>query len=200
MAPVTASDNPTITETVTRRGPRVRGAEMALAGIVSALCVAAMVRGEAPIASALGIVGMTPAAIVDACSGRLPNAAISVAAALFVAAAVGGAVVVPGGYDLPSTAVGALTGAGAMAGPLLALHVVSPASLGFGDVKASLVLGAAVGVADWRLALVALALAAGGAVLDGVVRRRRTVCLGPWLVIAAALAIAVPSWPVEGTH
>ncbi len=42
-------------------------------------------------------------------------------------------------------------------------HLVSPSSMGFGDVKAALVLGAAVGTVDWRLAVVALCLAARAA-------------------------------------
>ena len=52
-------------------------------------------------------------------------------------------------------------GAALMAAPLLVLHLVSPPSMGFGDVKLALLLGAAVGVLDWQLAIPALALAAG---------------------------------------
>ncbi len=43
----------------------------------------------------------------------------------------------------------------AFAGPLLLLHLVSPAAMGFGDVKAGIVLGYALGLVHWHLALAA---------------------------------------------
>jgi leader peptidase (prepilin peptidase)/N-methyltransferase len=55
-----------------------------------------------------------------------------------------------------------------MALPVLALHLLSPASMGFGDVKAAVVLGAAVGTVDARLAAVALCLAAAGGAAFGL--------------------------------
>ena len=73
----------------------------------------------------------------------------------------------------------------AMAVPVLILHVVSPDSMGFGDVKAALVLGAAVGTIDWRLGAVALCLAALSGAVAGVLGRRRTIAFGPCLVFGA---------------
>ena len=81
-------------------------------------------------------------------------------------------------------------GAAVMAGPILVLHLVSPASMGFGDVKAAVVLGAAVGSVDWQLAVAALTVGAGLAAVIGVVGRMRTIPLGPFLVLGSAIALA----------
>ena len=58
-----------------------------------------------------------------------------------------------------------LTGALVVAGPLLAVHLITPSGMGFGDVKAGAVLGAAMGLIDVELALLAL--------VAGPRRRRR---------------------------
>ena len=76
-----------------------------------------------------------------------------------------------------------------MAGPLLALHLVSPDAMGFGDVKASIVLGAALGSVDWRLGLVALSIGAGSAAAVGLARRLHTIAFGPFLVVSAAVTL-----------
>ena len=76
-----------------------------------------------------------------------------------------------------------------MALPVLALHLVSPDSMGFGDVKAAVVLGAAVGTADPRLAAVALCLAAAGGAAVGLATRQRTIPFGPFLVVASLLVL-----------
>ena len=80
-------------------------------------------------------------------------------------------------------------GAAAMALPILALHLLSPASMGFGDVKAAALLGAAVGTVDWRLGAVALCLAALSGAAVGVLTRRRTIAFGPFLVLGAWLSL-----------
>src|SRR3954452_23113388 len=83
----------------------------------------------------------------------------------------------------------AVVGAGAMALPLLLVHLVSPAAIGFGDVKLSAVLGCAVGVVAPRLALPALAAAAGLTLLVACCRRRAAVPFTPGLVVGAAAAL-----------
>jgi leader peptidase (prepilin peptidase)/N-methyltransferase len=75
-----------------------------------------------------------------------------------------------------------------MTAPLLLLHLVSPSAMGFGDVKLAVVLGAAVGVLDWQLAVPALALAAGATATVGVVTRARTIPFGPGLLAGALVA------------
>ena len=76
-----------------------------------------------------------------------------------------------------------------MAMPLLVLHLVAPRSMGFGDVKAALVLGAAVGTLAWQLGLVALCAAAGLGAGVGLARRSATIAFGPFLVAGAAVAL-----------
>ena len=97
--------------------------------------------------------------------------------------AVGSAVGAANGSELG--AVDVAGGAIAMAVPVLILHLVSPASMGFGDVKAAIVLGAAVGTVDGRLGAVALCLAAALGATVGLVTRRRTIPFGPFLVAGA---------------
>ena len=58
-------------------------------------------------------------------------------------------------------------------------HLVSPAGMGFGDVKAGAVIGAAVGLVDPQLAALALVLGLAGSAGWAAVRRRRTIPLGP---------------------
>ena len=77
-----------------------------------------------------------------------------------------------------------------VAGPLLVTHLVTPSGMGFGDVKAGAVLGAAMGLIDVELALLALVLGLGAAAAWGIGTRARSVALGPALV-AGALAAAL---------
>ena len=138
-----------------------------------------------PLASALTMAALLPAILVDLHVRRLPDALVAGAAfvggaALVVAVALGGHV-----------AVGHVAiGAAVMAGPMLALHVVSPGSMGFGDVKLGLVLGAALGAVHWQLALSGLALAAGLSAVAALLRRLDTIAFGPGLWVGALLAFA----------
>lgn len=149
---------------------------LAVAGISVAVGVAA-----APV---LAVAVLTPAALVDLRERRLPDRWVLAAATVFVAA---GATATLVGDPPAATSVAA--GALVMAGPLLALHLVSPNAMGFGDVKAAIVLGAALGAVDWRLGLVALSMAAALASIVGLARRLDTVAFGPFLVAAAALTL-----------
>ena len=73
--------------------------------------------------------------------------------------------------------------------PLLLMHLTSPSSMGFGDVKLAVMAGAAIGATDWHVALPALALAAGVTATVGVVGRVRYVPFGPGLVGATLVAL-----------
>jgi leader peptidase (prepilin peptidase)/N-methyltransferase len=77
-----------------------------------------------------------------------------------------------------------------MGGPLLVLHLVAPAALGLGDVKLAAGLGAGLGVLDPRLALPALAAAAGLTLIAAAWRRRSAMPFAPGLVTGAAVALA----------
>jgi leader peptidase (prepilin peptidase)/N-methyltransferase len=151
---------------------------LAIVGAVSAATGYAVAAGLA-----LGVLGV--AAMVDAVEHRLPNVLLGLAA---VPVVIGAAVA----YVMDDHAFGSsLAGALFVAGPLLLVHLVSPVGMGFGDVKAAVVVGGAIGLIDDNLAIPALVtglvLVAGW----GLLRRRRVVPLGPGLVSAAILVIAV---------
>jgi prepilin signal peptidase PulO-like enzyme (type II secretory pathway) len=70
--------------------------------------------------------------------------------------------------------------------------------MGFGDVKAGAVLGAALGLIDVQLAVLALIVGLAGSAACALVRRRRTIALGPGLVAGAMVALVVAQvLPVE---
>lgn len=136
------------------------------------------------VATGLALFALLAAALVDSVEHRLPNTLVG-AAALPVGVAIALALAA-GSTDL---ALGAAAGAAMLGGPLLAAHLVSPAGMGFGDVKAGSVLGAALGLVGAQLAVLALLLALSGAGTYAVARRRRHVALGPGLVAGALVAL-----------
>lgn len=157
-----------------------------LPALIGALGIAAVAiaAGAAP-APTLTVAVLSPAALVDARERRLPDRWVLAASVVLVA---GTTAAWLAGHPPAVSSIAA--GAVAMAGPLLALHLVSPEAMGFGDVKASAVLGAALGSVDWRLGLVALSMAAGSAAAVGLARRLHTIAFGPFLLGAAAVTLA----------
>jgi leader peptidase (prepilin peptidase)/N-methyltransferase len=126
------------------------------------------------------------AAMVDVVEHRLPDA--------LVGAAVAPVIVAMGwGWVTGDAAVttGAALGAAVVGGPLLVTHLVSPAGMGFGDVKAGTVLGAALGLVSVQVAVLALVLGLAGAAASALAMRRRSIALGPGLVAGAAVALVV---------
>ena len=138
-----------------------------------------------PWAGGLAVAVLVPAVLVDVHEHRLPD--------LWVGSA--GAVLLVGiGYSMSMGVAGfapasIVLGATMMAGPLLVVHLVSPTSMGFGDVKAAMVLGAALGTVGWQLSLVALAVASGATTVVAVGRRRRHIAFGPGLVGGTIVAL-----------
>ena len=160
------------------------------------LAVAAAV-GAVPVAGAVGIALLLPAAVIDVEQRRLPDTwVIAAIVGLATTLAVGSAIGAANGSE--AGAVDVAGGAIAMAVPVLILHLVSPASMGFGDVKAAIVLGAAVGTIDWRLGAIALCLAAALGATVGLVTRRRTIPFGPFLV-AGAWVVLLAHDPIAET-
>ena len=149
---------------------------LAVAGIA---CAA----GLAP-APALAVAVLSPAALVDIREQRLPDHWVLAAAIVLLTTTA--AATLAGEAPAPTSVT---AGAVAMAVPLLALHLASPDAMGFGDVKAALVLGAALGSVDWRLGLVALSIASALASVVGLGRRLDTIAFGPFLVVAAAVTL-----------
>lgn len=184
MADSPSGARPTIGDAWRRSGSTVRATALtaAAAGLAMALS------GHVPVASGLAVTVLVPAALIDVHHRRLPNRWVAAAALTFVAAVLIG-LGVGDGSDVGGAGLGMI----ALAGPLLVLHVVSPTSMGFGDVKAAAVLGACLGVIDWQLALAGLALAAGLTSVVAIVRHRSVVAFGPGLVAGALIALAAHS-------
>jgi leader peptidase (prepilin peptidase)/N-methyltransferase len=151
--------------------------------VASVLVIAAVI-DTAAIPAIATVAALVPAAAIDLRERRLPDS-WALAAAVILLATTWVAWMLGLSFD----AVEMLLGALAMAGPLLLVHLVSPGAMGFGDVKAGVVLGAALGSVDWRLGLVALTVAAGSGAVVGAARRTSTIPFGPCLVIGSALAL-----------
>ncbi len=180
--PTSTSDAAPTADRPTRR----RVIDTAFVVVTVGLCAAATVVSGAPAASTVGVVAMLPAALVDLHERRLPDRLVAAAALAVMVVVVVGAT--SGAATTPTHLV---AGSALLAGPLLLVHLASPASMGFGDVKAAVVLGAAVGAVDPVGSLLALTLAAAVGAGAGLVARRRTVAFGPALVVGSAAALLV---------
>jgi leader peptidase (prepilin peptidase)/N-methyltransferase len=159
----------------------------AAAAAIVTLTVAVAV-GHLPLAGAAAVAMLVPAAVVDIEQRRLPDVWVGGALVVLIAAlaahwAIGDPV------DTEATLRNVLGGAAAMGFPVLVMHLASPGSMGFGDAKAAVVLGAAVGTIDWRLGGVALCLAALSGSIVGVLGGQRTIAFGPFLVTSAWVAL-----------
>ena len=167
-----------------------------VAGCAAVVAIACALDARVPLATGLVLAALLPAALVDVIERRLPNRMIGSAAVIGVVAITIERLVV--GVDIGVS--GAALGALAMSGPLLAMHLAVPASIGFGDVKLAAVAGAALGLVDPVAGLVALAIGSGLAAVMGVAGRRRTVAFGPGLLagaIATLVLLATPLDPIE---
>lgn len=170
--------------TPVRVSPVVVALSVAAAGLLAGVLVVASLIDAVDAPAALTVAVLLPAAVVDVRERRLPDVWVAAATGVFLIATI---VSWSPGRSLAVDEIG--LGAVLLAGPILALHVASPPSMGFGDVKAAAVLGLAVGSVDWRLAMIALTLAAGSAAVTGVVARVRTIAFGPFLVVGASFAV-----------
>lgn len=153
-------------------------------GLALALAITVLVVHEltaVALTSAAVILALPPlvtAAIVDINERRLPNRLLALAAVPLLVA-------------LSAEASSALTtqaaiGIALTAGPLLTAHLISPHSIGFGDVKAAAVIGGLLGLLDASLGLVALCIALATTAAVGLALRRRSLPLGPGLVAGAS--------------
>lgn len=80
-------------------------------------------------------------------------------------------------------------GAAVMSVPLLACHLVDPRALGFGDVKAAAVIGAALGLVVSPLSVAtALVVAVMAFVATAALRSRSAMSFGPFLLAGAVVA------------
>lgn len=166
-----------------RRHERHDAPSILLIGAALAVAVglaAAAAAGGGSVPAALAIAALVPAAVVDVRERRLPDRLVAGGGVVLLAATI-----VTGSFEVTSMAAGAVV----FAGPILLLHLVSPAAMGFGDVKLAVVLGAAIGLEDWRLTLAVLCLASALGAGVGWVRRSGTVAFGTHLVLASAVVL-----------
>ncbi|MFT6762748.1 MAG: leader peptidase (prepilin peptidase)/N-methyltransferase [Candidatus Aldehydirespiratoraceae bacterium] len=159
---------------------------LAVAGIGCLVAAASSLTNDVPIAAAIAPVALIPAALVDVLDRRLPNRIVVGALALTTAAF---AVTLIFGGDLRLG--DGLIGASLMASPLLVIHVISPRSMGVGDVKAAVVLGIGLGLIAPELTLVALVVGSAGTATIGLLRRQRDTAFGPGLVAGTIATIAL---------
>jgi leader peptidase (prepilin peptidase)/N-methyltransferase len=176
---------------------RGTGAIGRTAGIVAITIALASARWPiVPLGASVGVALLVPAAFVDHRERRLPDGLVVAALAGAVITTVVTLAVGPTGELADQRGRGPLVadvalGALAVGLPLLLAHLVSPAGMGFGDVKAGAVLGAVVGLVAWELALSALVLAAGFGAAVGTLTRARTIPFGVALVAGGAVALAL---------
>jgi len=176
----------------------VAGAVTAVAAVGAAVVVIAVRLAPLSFSVVAALLQLTAAAVVDAARRRLPDRlvvlSIAPVAVLCVLDPFVGRLTAVGGV---------LSGALLLATPLLALHLITPTSMGFGDVKVAASLGAALGLIQPELALWTLCLASAITAVWGIVRRARHVAFGPGLVLAAfvvLLAGASAGIEVNGWH
>ena len=160
---------------------------IALSALVAVPSVAAQRWGVTGLMVVVALAFAGSAAIVDARSGRIPDrlviaALMPILAVVMSSAIAGSGVPVLGAVVLGSVAFG---------GPILIVHLVSPNSLGFGDVKLAAALGAALGLIEPGLGLVALCVASAATAAVGLLRRRRSLPFGPGLVLGATTAFLI---------
>lgn len=110
-----------------------------LVGVPAAVLVVAGVPEAGVAAWAVPVVW---ASVVDACRSRLPDRLVLPGIAVVVLLALTSSAV-DGSGRLRETAVGMAV----LAAPLALMHLLSPAGLGFGDVKFGVLLGAGIGYA-----------------------------------------------------
>jgi leader peptidase (prepilin peptidase)/N-methyltransferase len=153
--------------------------------LATAITLVASIAGAIPMVCGLTVATVMPTVLIDVQVRRIPDVWVGGGTVVLLLAtgvswSVGG----------PSGSLGDLTrGALLMGMPVLVLHLCSPASMGFGDVKLALLLGATVGAFDWLLAVPALTLAAGSTASVGVAMRARHVPFAPGLVGGTLIAL-----------
>lgn len=122
--------------------------------------------------------------LVDVRLRRLPNALTLT-----------GAVVILAGAAATGRGTPALMGGLALAGLYLVVHLADPSSMGAGDVKLALALGAltgAFGLAVWTLAALAAPMLTAILGVTAVVRRRRILLPhGPSMCVASLVSAAL---------
>ena len=185
--------NPTKGTTALGGSPHASsGCDLAVArlGLLAGAALATLlVATGAPAVFVVALLPATVAAAFDLDRGRLPDPWVATTA---VATVVVGLAPSPFGLYAGTAAVVAALVAGATT---LAVHLVAPAGFGWGDVKYAVALAVVVGAAGRdrpRLAVALwLCIAAGSALAEAAVLRRRYMAFGPHLLIASVVIIGI---------
>ena len=181
----------TTTAQPTRSIPAFVVAGAVTAAAATGLSVVVIAIGLAPMSFAViaALLALTAAALVDVAERRLPNRLVmlSIAPVVFVCA-------LDPFVDRLTAVEDVVSGALFLATPILVLHLISPTSMGFGDVKAAVALGATLGLIQPELTLWTLCLASAITAAWGIVRRARYVAFGPALVLAAFIVLVVGAY------
>lgn len=164
---------------------REPGTRMFLISLAAVVIVTAVVVAGTWAALAGALAAGAAAALVDLRTRRIPNPLVALAAFAATAGVIEATI-----RSERAAIVAAILGVLGLAGPLLVVHLVAPSAIGFGDVKLAGALGAAIGLLDPRLGLLALCVATGTTGVAGLVARRRTLPLGPGLVLGVVAAAA----------
>jgi leader peptidase (prepilin peptidase)/N-methyltransferase len=154
-----------------------------IAAAVAAWCASSATFGWIGFAAGAALVPAGVAAAADLATERIPDRLVLLGALPIVLA------LALAGHALELLA-GVLVGALGMAGPLLAVHLVAPTAMGWGDVKLAAVLGASLGLVDASLVVVGLALGSAATLLAALASRRSALAFAPGLVGGAAVALA----------
>jgi len=180
-----------------RRWSASADAPVGVLGVGTGVIGGALVLAADPAALALPGAAVAPvivlAAAIDLRWHRLPDrltlpGALVVGAAAAIAAAI---------ERDAAVVLRAVAGAAVVSGILLAVHLVSPAGMGFGDVKLGLALGLALGATAIVSAFVALLVAMVTGAVAGLVllawhrNRRRAFAFGPCLGFGTVVALLI---------
>ncbi len=151
----------------------------AMIGFVAAVAVASTVSVGLAVTTVVLIAAV--AAMIDLREDRIPDELVLLAL-VPMALTLAAGVVSPGNVAL---------GIAVFAVPLLVIHVVSPRSMGFGDVKLAIPLGAALGAVDPAWGLFALCGASAATAAVGLASRRSVLPFAPGLVAGSLAALAL---------
>ena len=144
------------------------------------------------VATAISLFWISMAAGVDRSCRQLPDALVLLA---LLPTATAATVLTLQGSTTAVTGIG--FGVAAWGLPMLFVHLIAPAGIGFGDVKAAGVIGATVGLTQ------SAAVASSGLVLAvaAAVTARRSargdLALGPWLALGAVAWLAAVAFAGE---
>ncbi|MEO6653541.1 MAG: prepilin peptidase [Ilumatobacteraceae bacterium] len=142
------------------------------------------------VAIAVALAAATFAALVDLRMNRIPDEFVVVA----LLPSVGSVLTALVSGDGAARGLAVVIGGAVVALPLFVIHVLAPRAMGFGDVKLAVSLGAAIGLVDPVLGLVALCVASASTAVVGLATRRGALPFGPGLVFGTVVAITFAAW------